>query len=1267
MKIKEAVKNLFLRKRNEVTISTNEDNENKYHFQKLTPKTDTKTEVYDDAINYVFSNNDLKNIALSGAYGAGKSSVLKSYKEKPSNKDKRFLHISLAHFRSEDDEHKGISAAVTEPIKESVLEWKILNQLIHQITPMRIPQTNFRIKRKISSKMTWLYAICSVVLAACALHILFFDSWKSYVNQIYTDWAGELLLLTTTNTMRFVVGVLCLVIVAALLQKIIKLQLNRGIFRRVSKNGFEVEMFEQSEDSYFDKYLNEVLYLFNNCDADVIVFEDMDRYNVNRIFERLHEVNRLINAQRSKTGDSKPLRFFYLLKDDIFLSKDRTKFFDFIIPIVPVIDSSNAHEQFITHLKSGGIWELFKESESFLHDISLYIDDMRILKNIYNEYRVYYHRLNTTELSSQKMLAMIVYKNLFPRDFSDLQLRRGFVFALFDNKAIFAENKSASLKRKLDEAKRKVEYIQSETLESIKELDLVDANNKKEIDNKYPYRSYQGYNDQKQNHQNELNLWKGKYQARKEAIENIDKNKLPQLNAQIERIEGELVKIKNETLRELITRENIEEIFAVTTTNDIGKVSAYEDVRGNAYFDMLKYLIREGYIDETYSDYMTYFYAGSISNVDKIFLRSITDQSKKEFSYQLQEPEKVFERMGVTAFSKLESLNFDLLSYMLENQDVSKSAVELLFEQIKSTERFDFIQEAVEWIVAKPDKEATLISLVTTTNFLWSDFLHRILSGAELANECRDRFLLLTLYHSITSDLKRVNIEDCLTEFISGCSDFLNINEPNIDKIIKGFGVLGVKFDTVNYEESNTSLFEAVYENSFYALTFANISQMLSVVYGIAMSDDYKHKNYTLVMSDPISPLAEYANENIIQYLTEVLANCEGHIKDDEQYAMMILNNEEVPSDTKKSYISVSDTVINELSKVDDETLWKHLIEKNLVVHSEQNVIKYYLAYDRNMTDELVAFINSSDHVYNFVSARKQYSDEDQSAFFLSVLQCSSIKNSQYKNILSSLERVYSKNGFGIEGIKDDKMLILIDIGVIKMLKESLVFIREHYPNVIPRYISRNIEEYINLLSDEEVFEYSEALSALKLSEVSESNKIKITEHTNEAISLVKHNYSDGLAAYIIKNNFFDDDLPILLKDYSKFGTLTKGAICELAFEQIDSIFVNEHLMAKELFEKLMTSVKDSDTKLKLLSMVLPIIDEVVCKQYLSQYGIENYGGLFYGKRPKFPINDIHDRLLSIFQDKDWITKFEVDEKDEGFYRAVGRKKSTSLAPEFLD
>jgi hypothetical protein len=50
--------------------------ENKYNFQKLTPINQVDLNIYKEALEYVFENNDVKNVGISGAYSAGKSSVI---------------------------------------------------------------------------------------------------------------------------------------------------------------------------------------------------------------------------------------------------------------------------------------------------------------------------------------------------------------------------------------------------------------------------------------------------------------------------------------------------------------------------------------------------------------------------------------------------------------------------------------------------------------------------------------------------------------------------------------------------------------------------------------------------------------------------------------------------------------------------------------------------------------------------------------------------------------------------------------------------------------------------------------------------------------------------------------------------------------------------------------------------------------------------------------------------------------------------------------
>jgi type IV secretory pathway VirB2 component (pilin) len=159
----------------------------KYYFQKLTPVSDADICVYEEAIDFAFDNPDVKNVAISGAYSAGKSSILESYKAK--HKDHRFVHLSLAHFRTPEQEN----SESEETVKESVLEGKILNQLIHQIPAERIPQTNFRVKKGVSAKYVALLTVFSSFFIGSIVSLLSSSKVASFVAALSENWIKTIL------------------------------------------------------------------------------------------------------------------------------------------------------------------------------------------------------------------------------------------------------------------------------------------------------------------------------------------------------------------------------------------------------------------------------------------------------------------------------------------------------------------------------------------------------------------------------------------------------------------------------------------------------------------------------------------------------------------------------------------------------------------------------------------------------------------------------------------------------------------------------------------------------------------------------------------------------------------------------------------------------------------------------------------------------------------------------------------------------------------
>lgn len=1252
---------------------------NELNLQKLNPSMIENMGYYKEALDFVFKDPDILNIAITGAYGAGKSSVIKTYKNL--HQEKKFIHISLTNFEknnSEQDEDVGkekdnnLKDNKAKKLDESELEGKILNQLIYQINPKKIQQTKFKIKTDISPTTIIKETLIMAPFLLLILYIFKFEELQLYIDNLENVPIIEyLVILTNHSTLVFSI-ILCLVISIFYLFRIIRGQLYNPIFKKIKWKGNEIEIFEDDEESYFNKHMDEILYLFRNADVDAIVFEDIDRYDNNIIFSKLREINDLINNEINNKDKSKRIRFLYLIRDDMFTSKDRTKFFDFILPVIPVIDSSNSYDKLLEHfgqagpLNSNGKTFLNELDDFFLRDISLYIDDMRLLKNIYNEYVIYYGRLQFIELDPVKLLALIIYKNIFPKDFIELQLNKGLVFEIFGNRDFYIKERKNKIELRIQELQDNIEIIKKEFLNDLDELDTLyltsgqynyaiggrfdDSFNTrveyiKEIKKPTSAVSLRGYS---QNIQEEISKFSNKpdYVERKNAIEQ-------KMNVDVYNLEEEMMNLKLEKdiitssrIKDIISKDNIDYIFQYQFMNDEGKLTKYEDIINNHYYPLIRYLIKEGRIDETYPDYLSYFYENGLTRNDKIFLRSITDEEAKEFNYKLKDPEKVITYLKPRSLGQKEALNFNLLEYLLDNKLLKNNKEYLLYilQHIRDDKRFDFIWS---YII-----QATNVDkLVKELNIVWKELWAYLDTNNEIEGKKKKDYMVYTLHYSDLEDIKNMNIENCITTYISSNENFLDIDNPDIDKIIDIFIFLEVSFTNINYSTANKDLFEEVYKNDLYELNFTMIALILEKIYNIPYTSDYMEKNYTLVSSQTNQPLKDYIDRKTNEYMELLFDNLSTKFIDSEECVLNILNNTDIQKDIKIRYIQNLSTIIFDVKEIEDINLWEELFKNNLIDYSTENILNYYFRYSGKMDPTITVYLNSNSKEILFEDEIiKEDFGEDVSRFFTDVINNNELTNEKYEMILRGLNQ--AMNNFDTNGINEDKFEILIKLNIIGMTKENIEFVRENYPDLVILFISKHIQDYIDCL-DEEILIKEEILDLLREEDIPDEYKISLAGILPDNISLEDSNYSEKLQLYIIKNKFDSSDLNYLVDNYDNSPLKMKQAIEEICIEYIEEIGNNKINLSYDLLLELMAN-KDIDDNNKKLIVCNSIdgLNGMEVRELMLIAEFHDFKSLFQRARPRIDITDENSMLLECFKNKGWITRYD---EDEGYYRAIGR------------
>ena len=1103
---------------------------------------------------------------------------------------------------------------------------------MHQIDASKIPQTNFRVKQKILGKSVFKITLKCIIFIILSLHICFYSKWSNFVGTLTQFKLFNFIEITTNSFSLIFSGLILLIITWDFLYNLIKTQKNKSIFRRLKFQGNEIEIFEKSDESYFDKYLNEVLYLFDNSNADVIVFEDMDRYNVNKIFQRLREVNTLINSKRGKA--KKPLRFFYLIRDDIFISKDRTKFFDFIIPVVPVIDSSNSYNQFISHFKNGGVFDMF--DQHFLQGISLYVDDMRILKNIYNEFMIYYDRIRTTEQDYNKLLAMIVYKNIFPRDFSDTQINKGFVSTLFNGKEEIIKDEVNRFNGEIEEIRQEIKIYEKEYLVNIDELNST-----------YTRRNYNG--------NSYVDVNNTEYIKRKKRIEFIQSGGIDSLKDNIQDLENKKSTLYSQRVQNIITRENIDTIFNINYKNFLNEENSFREIKSSNYFRLIKYLIRNGYIDETYEDYMTYFYPNSLTTNDKMFLRSVMDKKAKQWTYKINNAELVLSRLIETDFGEIEILNFSLFDYILDTKGVNSKYLIIFINQLKDKEYFSFMQQYF-------NAASNQTLYVESINKYWPSFFSEVIKRNGFSYKQTKEYILITLYYCDDKNIDELNSDNILTTFIASDPLFLDIEEPKVEKLIVQFSKLNIKFKQLNYDRSHKDLFYSIYNNKFYEFTFDNISLMIKHIYNIQNQDDIHHNNYSLVEADSTSKLFEYVNENIDLYMRIILDNCEGIITDNPHAVQELLNNEYIEISKRKEYIDYLQTQIELLENIQEKSFWDLFLEKKLICYSENNILNYYFKSGNGLNGILISFINDYNELLEFSSndINSKYGENSSLAFFNSVIISQTIADEKYKSIIDDLNHEY--HNFNIEGISDQKIKILIELGTIKMTAENIRFMRTAYINQLIYFIEYNISQYIAEIIDIEPILFTELICILD-SNIEDDFKIDLISHTQEPITVISKKYSDDVKKYILLHNLDTSEIIPLIGNYQNQGDAIKEILRDLSKKYIGSIIDNNIDLSIELFEYLLSKEDISiESKLAIMTDNMIKFSKLQCENYIKIIGSKEHEKVFTG-RPKLEITKINKRFLEKCKSKHWISDFYVENE---VLKITRRKLHSSIGDSLL-
>lgn len=846
-------------KKVKVRFKKNFHKEEKIKIAPLYPKskvdTSNRNKKYVSMLNNVIEetkkDKEHSNIAITGSYGTGKSTIIETFisnKKLKSNKD--YIKLSLGtYFKTDENNNDGI-IDFNEEIKVEYVESNIVRQLLYRNSSYSINEGSFkRIKGQYKNKLHIMFIETFIIL-----FILTIFTKKYYPNIISNmlTYLNDFLIYLTKNITKnetlsyFIFLVLISLIIGIILYFPIKYLI--GKINNISFNFKDKTIFSLSDlNEPFAKELKEIIIFFSyNKKCKYVFFEDLDRFGNDislKIIEDLKGLNKIIN-------DSKVVKqqvfFIYLLKEDIFKKyEDKNKFYDFIISVVPYTTRSNTKEIFDEILSDSKITDEISNNIKYI--ITKYIDDYRTLISITNDYKIFSSIIHTEKdkLSNCKFLAIATIKNFMLEEYSKILNNENNII----NKKYNEEKKNIE-KEMIGDINNKIETINDQITKIndsgklskkqlkkdllyynmtyhnsvVRELNI--NNNNISIDNflddsfdldllKYEIDVYY-----RNGYKYPLSFEKETKEIFIDKVKNINVDVLEKLNNE----KKELLRMKSE-----IQEKSIQELYEY-------KIKKYEN------HDILDEFIAAGYIDTDYLNFMTSPF-GMLTPSENNYIFN-ANQGKYNFTIQITNNNiDDICKLLQDKLSNANILNIHLMNFMVTKEETNEYLIKLLqqFNYINNLEykeenkiRIDFLNEYLRYnfnnkisftksfIIKLYDEKIQVKLWDLLENYEKQDEIQNVKnlfyrSSLEIQNEFHDLINNIHYQMYINEFLTYIKNSHDFNEYMQSPTVRYNILEINKNE--------RVRFDDISGLNNNNQ--EYIINNSLYKYNKNNLIQIL--------------------------------------------------------------------------------------------------------------------------------------------------------------------------------------------------------------------------------------------------------------------------------------------------------------------------------------------------------------------------------------------------------------------------------------------------------
>jgi len=862
--------------------------------------------------------------------------------------------------------------------------------------------------------------------------------------------------------------------------------------------------------------------------------------------------------------------------------------------------------------------------------------------NAFNEFRIYRQELEADSLNPTKLLAILLYKNVYPDDFEDLHHRKGVLHSVCSARHRAIDESENGLRIQLRAIKDERHAASQESMGSIQELrrsyiacvlskheraaQIVIGGEPRSVSwclTDSGFSSLRAevkikliYYNRNQAHQNDFVMREiplgisfndiefevnkdENYDSRERRVGDRLNKRLYELSKQIASTQRSLSTVPLKSMQALISDGDL----------NIANVITAEGKNPSDYA-LLDYLVRNGHIDENYYVYISRFHEGSLSQTDMVFLRAVSCFRPSPPTQPLDNPQEVINNMRPRDFRTGYALNVRIVDHILKTLPISESRLYSILEYIRDSFEAGNVTAFFE---AYLTHGRHLCDLTLRLSEFWPRYALQAIGAPESTQyltlqHIRNIIIMVSPIHVA----EKMNIDNVLSDFISENADQLFMEVLPEDLPFETLRAINVRFVSVRSLSMVTDLVTFSLTESRYEMSPDNILFFLSI-------NQERHdlnpgkSNYSYICMHGVEPLQAYIKGHLIEYIKDVFLVMPDNTDENEDVLLDLLRNGQIDLELKRMIIDKQNCRFEDLSALPGD-LWPMVTGCRKIVPNWNN-LSLLLSNGGALDDwdgpsALVAYLSNESVIQELIERHPIHQELDEkSANSLSLFLMTNEDFScvQYPALLGKIGKGLRWKGLGGKIPSPGRIAQLLTGNRLALSEESYSMVRDD-SNLLAQLLENNFQYYL------------------------ENIKVFATDSETQ-FSLIK------------SRRLTSAQKMALVMSVVNLGSPTHRSPFAVSIAQIIATNRKFHDVGNERLTFAIRNHDSIEVAIEMLTEFIEQLDEPSVMKILTDFPVPFSEIAVYGQRPKIDARPVNIRFVEALQAKNYISSHKTSDK----------------------